>query len=230
MTIREAANNTSTGGISAAASSGGGSAGLTEAQVTTLANTAVADKSEYFFLRSYEFSTAQAYIGEDSLDVDTYPRLKFRIFNIMPNSGSDYYILPSSDGSPSSTTIPHTGHAYRNSTPFSWNSSSYPRPANGSSTYSTGVNSQSMYVFEFNFTRSTDNLQNINVTYDCGIQDTGGYQSYAHSGQMMIDCGGTHYNGVRLVPTSGQFVGSYGSSNKCRVEVYQGKYITPTAL
>ncbi len=228
--IREAANNTRTGGISASASSGGGSSGLTEAEVTALANTAIADKSEFFFKRAYDFTSAQNYIGEDNLDVDNYTRLKFKIYNIMPNSGSDYYILPTTDGSPSSTSIPHTGHGYNNSTPYSWNSSSYPKPANGNTVWSTGVNSQSLWIFEFNFTRSTDNLQQIQVLWDCGVQQTGGYQSYSHSGQMMINCGGTHYNGVRLIPTSGGFIGEYGSSDKCRVEVYQGKYITPTSL
>ena len=70
MTIREAANNTTTGGISAAASSGG--SGLTEAEVTALANTAILDNNEWVFKRSYYFDEldAQAGFGEDNIDVD----------------------------------------------------------------------------------------------------------------------------------------------------------------
>ena len=126
MTIREAANNTTTGGISAAASSGG-SSGLTEAEVTALANTAILDNNEWVFKRSYYFDEldAQAGFGEDNIDVDTYPRLKMKIFNAHLNaSGHSYNIRPTLDGTQITSALNFTGHGYKNTTPFAFNNNS----------------------------------------------------------------------------------------------------------
>jgi hypothetical protein len=232
MTIRQAANNTTTGGISASAASAGGSSGLTEAQVTTLANTAIADKSEYFLKRTFSFAGDKSEIAEHNIDVDTYPRLKFRIYNIHNKSGSYYYVQPTNNGT-ADTSLYNTGHYYRDSTPGGWNATNEPRPSQNNTTYTDGQSGRSEWVFEFTFSRSTDTNQQVQVWYSCGVQQFGGYQGYAHTGRFMMSdsgsTGGTHFNGVRLVPNSGDWGKDGTTTDDCRVEVYQGKYITPTS-
>jgi len=236
MTIREAANNTTTGGISAAASSGG-SSGLTEAEVTALANTAILDNNEWVFKRSYYFEEldAQAGFGEDNIDVDNYPRLKMKIFNAHLNSsGHSYNIRPTLDGTQITSALNYTGHGYNNSTPYSFNSSSVNITGGwGDCVAYSSIISQSLWIFEFVFTRSTETNQTINVNWDCNCPTTGGYQSWTHSGNMLIQTSSTNYNGIRFVPDSGgsqKWGKSNSNTDDCRVEVYQGKFQTPTAL
>ena len=234
MTIREAANNTTTGGISAGT---GGASGLTEAQVTTLANTAIADNNEWFFKRSYYFSSlaAQAGFGEDNVDIDTYPRLKMKIFNLhMGSGGNSYNIRPTLDGTQISSGLNYTGHGYKNTTPYAFNNNGINiNPGNGDVMAGSGVISQSLWIFEFVFSRSTETNQTININWNNACPTTGGYQAYTHAGNMLIQCNTTNYNGIRFVPDSSgsaYFGKGSSSSDDVRVEVYQGKYITPTAL
>jgi len=236
MTIREAANNTTTGGISAAAA-GGGSAGLSEAQVTTLANTAantaILNNNEWVFKRTYYFDdlAAQAGFGEDNIDVDTYPRLKMKIFNAHLESSGSYNVRPTLDGTQITSALNFTGHGYKHTTPYAFNSNginvsgSFPTISYGS------ILSQGLWIFEFVFSRSTETNHTINVNWDCNCPTTGGYQSWTHTGNMLIKTNTVQYNGIRFVPDSaGAAKWSKGtsSSDDCRVEVYQGKYITPT--
>lgn len=234
MTIREAANNTTTGGISAAASSGG-SSGLTEAEVTTLANTAISNNNEWAFKRSYFFSQldAQAGFGEDNIDVDNYPRLKMKIFNAHLESNGSYNIRPTLDGTQITSALNFTGHGYKNTTPFSFNSNGVNITGQFGDIAHSSIKSQGLWIFEFVFSRSTETNQTINVRWDCEPPTTGGYQSQANSGNMLIQTNTTNYNGIRFVPDSGgsaKWSKSNSNSDDCRVEVYQGKFQTPTAL
>ena len=233
MTIREAANNTTTGGISASASGGG--SGLTEAQVTTLANTAILDNNEWVFKRSYFFSqlAAQAGFGEDNIDVDNYPRLKMKIFNPHLESNGSYNIRPTLNGTQITSALNFTGHGYENTTPFAFNSNSVNISASFPDIAHSSIISQGLWIFEFVFSRSTETNQTINVRWDCNPPTTGGYQSQTHTGNMLIQTNTTNYNGIRFVPDSGgsaKWSKSNSNSDDCRVEVYQGKFITPTAL
>ena len=196
----------------------------------------IENECEFFLVKSYYITADTDFIGLHNIDTSVYQRLKFRIKK--PNFNGNAYLqfCPSKKGVINTNNTYFSGTYYKNSTPSGIANSSNPAYA-GDATYmnNQGIVSCSTWTITATFSLPKDKVQGITVSYECIVQEVGGYTGLSRNGNLLIregsGAGYEHWDGLALRPNSGSWgKGSGTNPDNIEVEIYQGKRTTPTKL